>query len=231
MIIQHPEKPLFQSTPPARGATKSPGIILGISCDFNPRPPRGGRRTGFSTPQVSDKFQSTPPARGATCWQRTTTLTPRSPLRFQSTPPARGATMPRSYPCRKNTDNFNPRPPRGGRRVCLFWLTMISRISIHAPREGGDGPLYLYPQYPQGFQSTPPARGATLFNTLSRKPLPISIHAPREGGDRGFAIFSQLLRISIHAPREGGDYNGVNSMPFRGRFQSTPPARGATETA
>ena len=34
--------------------------------------------------------------------------------------------------------------------------------------------------------------------------------------------------ISIHAPREGGD--GIRIRPFKPRvkFQSTPPARGAT---
>ena len=35
------------------------------------------------------------------------------------------------------------------------------------------------------FQSTPPARGATLATMLTRRPQLISIHAPREGGDLG----------------------------------------------
>ena len=33
------------------------------------------------------------------------------------------------------------------------------------------------------FQSTPPARGATLFETFDSKEEEISIHAPRKGGD------------------------------------------------
>ncbi len=81
-------------------------------------------------------------------------------------------------------------------------------ISIHAPREGGD--------------QTPP---------LSSGNSCISIHAPREGGDfKRWQPTQVYLSISIHAPREGGDLllcyrNSVNQ-----RFQSTPPARGATAT-
>ena len=81
-------------------------------------------------------------------------------------------------------------------------------ISIHAPREGGDPeemePFTVYDE--EGFQSTPPARGATLLFLFGRDLRPISIHAPREGGDdcRPWGRIS-LDPISIHAPREGGD--------------------------
>ncbi len=56
------------------------------------------------------------------------------------------------------------------------------------------------------FQSTPPARGATLVPFAFRKFYVISIHAPREGGD---CILWPLC------------------LPVW-EFQSTPPARGAT---
>ena len=82
-------------------------------------------------------------------------------------------------------------------------------ISIHAPREGGDGGCWEYAAWWWLFQSTPPARGAT-----------------RET----FAAYAELCIISIHAPREGGD---LLSRIFQGssyRFQSTPPARGATKS-
>ena len=81
--------------------------------------------------------------------------------------------------------------------------------------------------------------------------LGISIHAPREGGDPTiYYAYAVVAGISIHAPREGGDFidevsliwdNHFNPRPPRGgrpvkprtqkkgqRFQSTPPARGAT---
>ena len=60
-------------------------------------------------------------------------------------------------------------------------------ISIHAPREGGDG------------------EGTPLSPSIY-----ISIHAPREGGDYHSWVNIQLnLEISIHAPREGGDVGAV----------------------
>ena len=57
--------------------------------------------------------------------------------------------------------NFNPRPPRGGRRRGCHLLGIPVYISIHAPREGGDD-IDLWP-----------------FDNFRF----ISIHAPREGGD------------------------------------------------
>ena len=37
-----------------------------------------------------------------------------------------------------------------------------------------------------------------------------------------------VIVISIHAPREGGDNANAKRISNRLRFQSTPPARGAT---
>ena len=56
---------------------------------------------------------------------------------------------------------FNPRPPRGGRRRGYQVKIRTLWISIHAPREGGDS--------------------AYRSGAVGQK---ISIHAPREGGDR-----------------------------------------------
>ena len=80
------------------------------------------------------------------------------------------------------------------------------RISIHAPREGGDLHIAGMMTMKLIFQSTPPARGAT--------------------GRQGRAL--SLIRISIHAPREGGDTPLRFRIMLPIRFQSTPPARGAT---
>ena len=79
------------------------------------------------------------------------------------------------------------------------------------------------------FQSTPPARGATTPPGVLSYQHRISIHAPREGGDGWITGTASGLGISIHAPREGGDENGSNNGLKLGKFQSTPPARGATE--
>ena len=78
---------------------------------------------------------------------------------FQSTPPARGATE------------------------IAERITESIVISIHAPREGGDGLGNLFFGIITLFQSTPPARGATLTQLPGFSRVDISIHAPREGGD------------------------------------------------
>ena len=192
---------LFQSTPPARGAT---WLCLRYSHKlhhFNPRPPRGGRPFLMGLSWASGIFQSTPPARGATTFDiqvdDITGISIHAPReggdsklsyvftasnKFQSTPPARGATQSpfsgilwRGY--------FNPRPPRGGRRYRPCFTSRYMEISIHAPREGGDVGLILTHHVDTAFQSTPPARGAT----------------------------------------PPGD-----DLPADCLFQSTPPARGAT---
>ena len=84
---------------------------------------------------------------------------------------------------------FNPRPPRGGRP--------------------GGGYFHLVRL---GFQSTPPARGATPLRSADVRRLHISIHAPREGGDRGLRRHYGAMPISIHAPREGGDMDVLTSV-------------------
>ena len=101
---------------------------------------------------------------------------------------------------------FNPRPPRGGRQ---------GRETVG--------------QTIQVFQSTPPARGATTGKAAAKYgPLNISIHAPREGGDFLLLNYACRRQISIHAPREGGDSGAARSCRRGLKFQSTPPARGAT---
>ncbi len=56
-----------------------------------------------------------------------------------------------------------------------------------------------------GFQSTHPARGATLTAQRRHNGGQISIHAPREGCDNSSAPSLSTIAISIHAPREGCD--------------------------
>ena len=57
---------LFQSTPPARGATCPATRRCVPPVHFNPRPPRGGRPNRRAFCRQKPGFQSTPPARGAT---------------------------------------------------------------------------------------------------------------------------------------------------------------------
>ena len=60
----------FQSTLPARGATSFDCYTRRRFCYFNPRSPRGERRSPRPFQPVSGLFQSTLPARGATGYNR-----------------------------------------------------------------------------------------------------------------------------------------------------------------
>ena len=152
-------------------------------------------------------------------------------------------------------------------------MTQVYHISIHAPRTGSDLSVFALryctanfnPRSPHGerptgltgrkgtyaFQSTLPARGATVITLPVIAFCRISIHAPRTGSDAIARVVTRDIIISIHAPRTGsdgfgvgghgvfllnfnprsphGERQGVSSIrQERGKFQSTLPARGAT---
>ena len=167
-------------------------------------------------------FQSTPPVWGATSGFTVSFMR----LGFQSTPPVWGATRPA------------PQAEDG------------PKISIHAPRVGGD---LMVPSAAMArtFQSTPPVWGATLpaagyppprsANFNPRPPCGgrlghpgdpaggqgISIHAPRVGGD----VLCPLCLtgdeiISIHAPRVGGDRHAERPDDHLQHFNPRPPCGG-----
>ena len=172
---------------------------------------------------ASGLFQSTPPARGATACILSHLL---AQMLFQSTPPARGATLIRptldsgrnisihapreggDHPllpfCQSHID-FNPRPPRGGRRN--YPLKKPVRLQ---------------------FQSTPPARGATRTSYSSTAFRIISIHAPREGGDLAGHLQAVFVCLFQSTPPARGATSRSMVWPTVVLFQSTPPARGAT---
>ena len=103
-------------------------------------------------------------------------------------------------------EDFNPRPPRGG-RLSSIWNDNLFNLKFQStpPARGATPPNRCGHPSTQ-FQSTPPARGATKTRLLKIAKQKISIHAPREGGDIDFdAIKKGTMDISIHAPREGGD--------------------------
>ncbi len=239
---------------------------------------------------ISRIFQSTLPARGATKRSAPSTST----QKFQSTLPARGATRcPHIYlVCieisihapRTGSDgcstagqhfrvNFNPRSPHGERPCRVrryavsqgFQSTLPARgatvhagrgqeeadaISIHAPRTGSDVAT-VYAGTGQGhFNPRSPHGERLAFSPSFSAASSISIHAPRTGSDRhGYAsVFSHahfnprsphgerpprtitrgVTRISIHAPRTGSDFHRPDNRHALTSFQSTLPARGAT---
>ncbi len=148
---------LFQSTPPARGATSCLAAARSVSLHFNPRPPRGGRHYGGIRHLYGGHFNPRPP-RGGRLTEEAVWYTPDG---FQSTPPARGATMGLATTSMAGT-LFQSTPPARGATVNGQLLVQIPFISIHAPREGGDGLCAALGVPFVEFQSTPPARGATV---------------------------------------------------------------------
>ena len=123
--------------------------------------------------------------------------------------------------------DFNPRSPHGERRARRKRRSWSSPISIHAPRTGSDpctkgggaDPAHFNPRSPHGerhgacavadtikrFQSTLPARGATMGALDMGLTEDISIHAPRTGSDEIPSASPSAATISIHAPRTGSD--------------------------
>ena len=81
------------------------------------------------------------------------------------------------------TEDFYPRPPRGGRRESAGLTIRALAISIHALREEGDNAFTANERAALLFLSTPSARRATGKNHLRPSHRPISIHALREEGD------------------------------------------------
>ena len=55
--------------------------------------------------------------------------------------------------------------PREGGDEYIYDDTVDTSISIHAPREGGDAPNAHRMPSAKSFQSTPPARGATSIHS------------------------------------------------------------------
>ena len=122
---------------------------------------------------------------------------------FLSTPSARRATV-QDFITARRSEDFYPRPPRGGRLNAPQVQVVIKVISIHALREEGDrcsrgcasARCYFYPRPPRGgrlnsalpmwmpskFLSTPSARRATKFRH-EFKPLLLHFYPrPPRGG-------------------------------------------------
>ena len=191
---------------------------------FNPRAPHGARLVEFWQILAGDVFQSTRPARGAM-----------------------GLALAASL-----VAHVSIHAPRTGRDHVPALAPAPVPVSIHAPRTGRDltipTPFFLF----RLFQSTRPARGATMTYSEHRRASRVSIHAPRTGRDNLVSFRTPLLclfqstrpargatsrrscdfsrrQVSIHAPRAGRD----NSLPNRiwriDRFNPRAP-RGARRT-
>ena len=215
---------LFQSTLPARGATKDPlaqekAELISIhaprtgsderpACTrksgayFNPRSPHGERqlRTGK---HVAARY-----------------FNPRSP---------HGERRSCSLSSFSLFRDFNPRSPHGERPGAGLPNQPGHDISIHAPRTGSDHNRALLLSSTSCISIHAPRTGSDHHVGADQAVRVISIHAPRTGSDERLHERRRFhRRISIHAPRTGSD-RVIRGMPCRlATFQSTLPARGAT---
>ena len=216
-------------------------------CHFNPRPPCGGRRAKNTTPAIINPFQSTPPVRGATyfaveSYDSQDNFNPRPPcggrldyfgvsadyILFQSTPPVRGATE-RGLHRGRRVRRFQSTPPVRGATACRWTHSgRCWRISIHAPRAGGDKRPAGRTGHTGHFNPRPPCGGRLPFPSPRDFSTAISIHAPRAGGDApGHKRLRPRLLISIHAPRAGGDPTyQAQSEEYSEDFNPRPPCGG-----
>ena len=146
--------------------------------DFYPRPPRGGRPFPHGTKLTASQISihalreegDSPWLQGQTRFRG-----------FLSTPSARRATwFSEGDGC--ESENFYPRPPRGGRLNMVNSIIICKRfLSTPSARRATkqDGSELVRDR----FLSTPSARRATKYSAKEREGMAISIHALREEGD------------------------------------------------
>ena len=129
-------------------------------------------------------------------------------------------------------EDFNPRPPRGGRPGKTVCGAYGQKISIHALREEGDPMHRLWQTVPFNFNPRPP-RGGRRFTYKTAafvwvfQSTPSARRATRHPVDDGhFSFF-----ISIHALREEGDNNDGERVYQRWYFNPRPPRGGRPHPA
>ncbi len=131
-----------------------------------------------------------------------------APSLFQPTRPAWGATAAQPSPSARSI-RFNPRAPRGARRLPHVARDRRRRVSIHAPRVGRDRCLPPSTSWSRCFNPRAPRGARHGQHDNPERTDAVSIHAPRVGRDVGHGQCCRLLpRVSIHAPRVGRDIAG-----------------------
>ena len=124
---------------------------------------------------------------------------------------------------------FYPRPPRGGRQLCLLITVLIISISIHALREEGDVAHGLAYLLNQSISIHALREEGDAYKLRQWPGFPNFYPRPPRGGRR-YALRDDLTgdKISIHALREEGDMTEQQAREWMERFLSTPSARRAT---
>ena len=109
-----------------------------------------------------------------------------------------------------------------------MWYNRYVKISIHAPREGGDYKVVRGGKLYKLFQSTPPARGATLGVAEDYTNKPFQSTPPARGATVSLHHYLIANLLFQSTPPARGATLRPRSCKGLKLFQSTPPARGAT---
>mgnify|MGYP007104507288 CR=1 FL=1 len=207
---------LFQSTLPARGATSVIGVpcasavisihaprtgsdwklckSISASIYFNPRSPHGERQRRFPLCSAKAYFN------------------PRSP---------HGERRGRDALARAARAISIHAPRTGSDAIRIFSDVYMHGISIHAPRTGSDCQLFNICAIRKVFQSTLPARGATISCKISLMFRRFQSTLPARGATRSKNNRNYTSCISIHAPRTGSDHaehhEGAGRLHFNPR--------------
>ena len=189
----------FQSTLPARGATlRADGSKSGYT-HFNPRSPHGERQVILIVWACASLFQSTLPARGAThqgvlCRCKVRKISIHAPRTGSDDCPQpadshgshfnprspHGERRSRGCSRRRSAAHFNPRSPHGERRQGARKASVRGYFNPRSPHgerpcpPGGETP-------PTTFQSTLPARGATLIENFRKTAKTFQSTLPARG--------------------------------------------------
>ena len=215
---------LFQSTLPARGATgvsldtlvgrdisihapctgsDFPSVGFSCACSyFNPRSLHGERHATAKVLQTASDFNP----RSLHGERQSTHRNRASAAGFQSTLPARGATWTRRRLPSKGEISIHA--PCTGSDITVFQALLQIMISIHAPCTGSDSTGRTRDSRPTIFQSTLPARGATVCSRTRRFSTfyfnPRSLHGERRSLSSIFSFAVNFNPRSLHGERRYG---------------------------
>ena len=214
---------LFQSTLPARGATRSTRTMCCLS-RISIHAPRTGSDGGGCVPSAGSQISIHAPRTGSdkalfADAVSSSNFNPRSPhgerqqealfhwaeAHFNPRSP-HGERRQSHRMCRREQGDFNPRSPHGERRL---WLP------------GRVHPCHFNPRSPHGERHGIGWLLPSGWNFNPRSPHGERLHQRR-------LACGLTLEISIHAPRTGSDTAIDDLMGDSPAFQSTLPARGAT---
>ena len=179
-----------------------------------------------------------------------TSLTLCSSVRFLSTPSARRATA-ASPGAARTTENFYPRPPRGGRlalsssvsrRLTYFYPRPPRGGRPRAARRAHTSTRYFYPRPPRGgrrhraaqafpgllFLSTPSARRATMPGNSICQTIEDFYPRPPRGGRPVRMAGGLPIGYFYPRPPRGGRHQRRKPAADQQQFLSTPSARRAT---